>query len=640
MDNALKAISSTDDELRVANHIVLFGGRDLEGIATPRKNQDGSVGEYFTADTELESRHTKAGRLPVDWEHGAAPEGDDVGFLGYVDWSTAEKRADGVWVERVLQRHNSYVTLLEQLIEAGVIGTSSEADGAQVEKAADGRITRWPLVADTLTVSPMEPRMLSANALQAAKALGLLAEEPEPEGEAEDAVSVAEPVKATTDVINETSTTEEDTDMAENEAVTMTPDELKALVSQAVDDGVKAYEARLPKDTGGFPVTDDKLESQHDNREDKPWKSVGEFLYTVAHEQSDPRLRPLKSKDAADEGGYNFTAVVGPDRVGTLHKAREKAITGMSEQVPADGGFLVGTDRSATLMERVYNIGELLRRVQIVPISGNSNGLTVPGIDETSRATGSRQGGVRFYWASEADEKTASKPKFRQIDLKLKKAIGLVYATDELLQDAGALEAWIMSRLPDELRFGVEDSIINGTGAGMPLGVLNSPALISVTKEVGQAADTIVAENVIKMWARRFGAAGRNYVWLHNQDTEPQLDMMSLGVGTGGQLVYMPPGGLSGSGYGSIKGRPVVPTEYNPTLGDVGDLLLFDPSEYLMIEKGGVQSASSIHVHFVYDESVFRFVWRVDGQPLWHDDLTPFKGTDTQSPYVAIAERA
>jgi len=79
MDNALKAISSTPDELRVANYIVLFGGRDLEGIATPRRNRDGSIGEYFAPDTALDSPATKAGRLPVDWEHRNAPEGEDPG---------------------------------------------------------------------------------------------------------------------------------------------------------------------------------------------------------------------------------------------------------------------------------------------------------------------------------------------------------------------------------------------------------------------------------------------------------------------------------------------------------------------------------------------------------------------------------
>ena len=174
----------------------------------------------------------------------------------------------------------------------------------------------------------------------------------------------------------------------------------------------------------------------------------------------------------------------------------------------------------------------------------------------------------------------------------------------------------------------------------MPLGILNSNALIAVPKEGGQVKDTITAENVMDMWDRRWGANGQNYIWTIAQNCGKQLRKMSIPVGTGGELVYMPPGGLSGAQYGNIEGRPVIPTEYNPTLGDVGDILLFDPTQYQMIDKGGIQSAASIHVRFLYDESVFRFIYRIDGQPLWHTAVTPKNDGDTQSPYVAIAERA
>jgi len=199
--NPLKAISATDDELRVANYIVLFGGRDLEGIASANVNPDGTKGEYFTPETQLESAYTKAGTLFVDWEHSQGELGDEL--LGVVDWKTARIDDAGVFVERVLNRRSAYVRWLEGLISDGLIGTSSEAVSDEVEKAADGRITRWPLRRDTLTVQPMEPRMLQENHIQAFKALGIelpalddnVADEPEPaevEPEAsKDAVSIA-----------------------------------------------------------------------------------------------------------------------------------------------------------------------------------------------------------------------------------------------------------------------------------------------------------------------------------------------------------------------------------------------------------------------------------------------------------------
>ena len=84
----------------------------------------------------------------------------------------------------------------------------------------------------------------------------------------------------------------------------------------------------------------------------------------------------------------------------------------------------------------------------------------------------------------------------------------------------------------------------------------------------------------------------------------------------------------------------MIETEYNSTLGTVGDIILADFGEYQMIDKGGIQSASSIHVQFVTDETVFRFVYRVDGQPKWDLPLTPFQGTNSVSPFITLATRA
>jgi HK97 family phage major capsid protein len=95
---------------------------------------------------------------------------------------------------------------------------------------------------------------------------------------------------------------------------------------------------------------------------------------------------------------------------------------------------------------------------------------------------------------------------------------------------------------------------------------------------------------------------------------------------------------LPNSPSGSLLGRPVVETEFNPTLGDAGDILLADMSQYVMIDKD-VQAASSIHVQFLTDQVAFRFVYRCDGQPKMAAPLTPYKGTGTLSPFVAIEAR-
>lgn len=394
-----------------------------------------------------------------------------------------------------------------------------------------------------------------------------------------------------------------------NELLDQVEETRKVLATMERQERIAASMER-PAET---PVTQPKLQAQENTTRAKDrFSSLGEQLSAVLmaglpNKHVDPRL-------------YN-------------------AASGLSETVPSDGGFLVQQDFSNELLEQVYATGILAPRCRRMQISGNANSMKINGVDETSRAS-TRYGGIVGYWKDEAAQKTASKPKFRKIELNLKKLIGLCYATDELLADAVALEAFIRKAFASEFGFLLDDAIINGTGAGQPLGILNAGCLVSVTKETGQKKETIVAENVIKMYSRMFAPSLNNAVWLINQNTLPQLYTMSLSVGTGGAPIFMPAGGLSGSPYNTLLGRPVIPIEQAATLGTVGDIIFADLSGYILAEKGGIESAMSIHVKFDYDESVFRFVMRVDGQPERASALTPYKGSDTLSHFVALATRA
>lgn len=351
-----------------------------------------------------------------------------------------------------------------------------------------------------------------------------------------------------------------------------------------------------------------------------------------------------QKKDMFGSFGEQMAAVVAAGSPGGMvdPRLRIQAATGLGESVPSDGGFLVQQDFTTELLQDVFQTGVLASRCRRIPISGNANGIKINGVDETSRAL-TRYGGIRGYWEEEAAEKTKSKPKFRKIELDLNKLIGLCYATDELLADAAALEAFIRQAFVGEFGFLLDDAIINGTGAGQPVGILNAGSLVSVSKEDGQVADTVVTENIVKMYARRFAALTGNYAWFYNQNIEPQLFTMSLSVGTGGIPVYMPPGGLSDSPYARIMGLPAYAIEQAATLGDKGDIMLCDFADgYVLAEKGGIQADMSIHVRFIYDESVFRFVLRVDGQPVRASALTPYKGgsSHTQSHFITLNARA
>jgi HK97 family phage major capsid protein len=316
-----------------------------------------------------------------------------------------------------------------------------------------------------------------------------------------------------------------------------------------------------------------------------------------------------------------------------------RAPTGAGEIDPSAGGFLVQTDFSTAVFMRAYELGEILSRVEKLSLSTNANSIKIPGVDETSRVTGSRWGGVQSYWVGEGAPVTNTKPKFRLIELDLKKLMSVMYVTDELLADQSVLTSIAGRAFSEEVMFMTEDGIFEGDGAGKPLGVLNAPCLITVPAETGQATKTIVYENVLKMWSRCWARSRQNAVWTINQDNEPQLFAMSQVIGTAGVPVYLPANGISGLPYGTLFGRPVLTLEYNQTLGTTGDIVLADYSQYVVADKGGVQAASSMHVAFLTDEMVFRITYRVDGEPIWNAALTPFHGANTLSPFVALAGR-
>jgi HK97 family phage major capsid protein len=360
---------------------------------------------------------------------------------------------------------------------------------------------------------------------------------------------------------------------------------------------------------------------------------VAKALPTPFSQESRPWQRGFGEQLAAIARAYSNPSA-GPDN----RLMEIMAATGMSEGVGSEGGFLVQTDFTAELMREVYETGVLASRTDRTPIGANSNGLKVNAIDETSRADGSRQGGIQAYWAAEAGTLTKSKPTFRHMELTLQKLIGLYYATDELLMDTVALGAEITSLFSEEFGFKVDDAIYRGGGAGLPLGVLGHAGTVSVAKEAGQPNTTIVKENIENMYARIRARSLVRAEWFINQDCWPQLFQLSQVVGVGGVPVFIN-ANMSNAPFGTLLGRPINPIEQCATLGTVGDIMFADFNAYKMIEKGGIEAASSIHVQFLTDEMTFRFTLRTDGQPKRNAPLTPFKGTKTQSSFITLASR-
>jgi HK97 family phage major capsid protein len=332
-----------------------------------------------------------------------------------------------------------------------------------------------------------------------------------------------------------------------------------------------------------------------------------------------------------------------------VRRLRNATTTYGNEQTGADGGFLIPPSFSADIWKKVQAEENLLNRcTQLVT---DNNSMMIPKDETTPWQT---TGGVQVYWEGEGQVPANSKPLFEMGALRLSKLMGIVAVSEELLSDASGLESYLRAKAPAKMAAKLNTAIVAGTGAGQPLGIIPSysavgQSVVQVSKETSQPADTIWMTNIEKMYARMYAPWRRNAIWLINQDLEPSLAGMAFQAtgassalpGTNPVPAYLPPGGLSASPYATLKGRPVVPIEACAAIGDLGDIIFTDLSQYWALTKsGGIQTDTSIHLYFDQALTAFRFIFRVNGQPAWSSTITRQNGSSNELSWaVALQAR-
>ena len=358
----------------------------------------------------------------------------------------------------------------------------------------------------------------------------------------------------------------------------------------------------------------------------------------LGHQMVDIAILATPNSDGYSEARGRFDSMVKREK--TLAEKRAAGTGGMVMAVGQDGGLLLQGETSMDMIKNGFNNSAVLSRAANRDL-GASQFVELVGLDETSRADGSRGGGVRVYTDKELSLMTQSKTKFDKIRLEPKRLTGMYFASDEILQNAPMLQGEMTELFTEEFGFKGQDIAINGSGAGEGLGVMKAPCLVTVAAEAGQVATTIVFMNLVKMKARVRRRSKNSLLWIANQDIEPQLYGLSLPIGTGGVVMpaYIPANNAADGTDGTLLGLPIVFVEQCATMGTTGDIILGDWSMYYAANKGGIESASSIHLKFDYNQTAFRFVTWFDGQPRMKAPLTPYKGAATTSPFVALATR-
>jgi HK97 family phage major capsid protein len=195
-----------------------------------------------------------------------------------------------------------------------------------------------------------------------------------------------------------------------------------------------------------------------------------------------------------------------------------------------------------------------------------------------------------------------------------------------------------------ELLYKIEAAIVNGTGAGMPLGITNAPATIVVPKQNGQAAGSVNSQNIGSMvsqfWANSYNSASS--VFLYNQSLLPQLSTLTTIVGSGGSESKLWQWCTSNDDYDRLAGFPAMPSEYCGFSGTPGDIVLADFRRYALVVRERMRAEMSIHVLFISAQSTFRTVMRIGGAPIDRSPVIAAAGGSppySTSPFVILAQR-
>lgn len=359
-----------------------------------------------------------------------------------------------------------------------------------------------------------------------------------------------------------------------------------------------------------------------------------------AHPTYGAGARAQDNADADKTGGFRSlgefafhvrSAALGAGRTDERLVRAAASTYGNTESGP-DGGFAIPPQFADAIESLSMTEENLLSYADDTPISGNS--MAFP--KDESTPWGST--GISASWEGEGEQSTPKKPALGLDAMRLKKLKVLVAATDELLADAPAMASYLTKKMAEARLWKCNDAMLNGTGAGMPLGMLKAKSLVAQAKETSQTADTIVANNIAKMYARCMQGAGARLVWLLNPDAFPQIITLTIS----GNPIWVPASqGFQGAPNGLLLGRPIILSDACDTVGDQGDIVLANMAGYRAITKsGGDQISESMHLWFDQDLAAYKLVFRMDGQPALSAPVTPPNSATTRSHFVALAARA
>lgn len=584
----LKILEQTDDHAVIGGYGVVFGGEDLEG-------------ETFTPDTDfmLDLVPQKMVFIDHSAESYLTDESGKRVKLAAIDEPVGrvlEVTPDdvGLYMRLQLDKANRYWSVVNQLIDTGKAGLSSGTVG-HLARRNGKTITRWPIVEESITLTPAEPRTVGVERLKHVAESNPDLEAIFTEAESTPAVEDATEGKAAAvvEILNT-----ENTEMAEEkETQTNAADPLEGQV-KALGDRVNQLIELMEKSpaikSAGY-TTDDGGDA------DPTHKSLGDFLLAV------------KRNDTK--------------RLQTIYKATKD----LAEGAGATGGYLVPTEHLTPLLKLAADTAPVYSRVRKIPVRTDAGEW--PMLDQFVAPTAGAgntalAGGITAATTAEGGTLTETQATFDNLEYHVHKIGGYVEASNEIVADSPeSIEALLTSLIGVAVGAKIERHIIRGSGVGEPLGILNAPCTIGVTT----AADNVFAyADALSMWSR-FKQVTGSPVWIMHPGMIPDLGVFA--VASGSPVVWA--GNLAGGQPSTLLGYPILFSEHMPA-PNTDDVILADLGAYLLFERQSLSIAYSEHAAFTADKGTWRFTTRVDGMPWMKSYITLADpgGTYTMSPFI------
>ncbi len=346
-----------------------------------------------------------------------------------------------------------------------------------------------------------------------------------------------------------------------------------------------------------------------------PDYSLGDFLISVVKAKT---LQHSRNGKARLEKVY-----------GSVWKAA------LSSDSGSTGGYVVPPELSYNVMETVEEIALFRRFANVQPMQSETLKLSLP--DAASvQAVGVSPffGGFNMTWSNFVSTNPESEPTWRQVELTAWPLAGICYASNPLLDDAVGLEAWLHSLFAHAVAWSEDFAFFQGTGLGMPQGIITSQATYQATRSGGP--NTFLIADLGNMTARLMPGSWERAIWVVHPLVWQQI-VIQTGFQINQPMVDSDKRSRGVRPYANLAGLDMYVSEKVSTLGTPGDVVLFDPWLYLIGERLElmIDLAHEYPKAWAQNQSVFRILARRDGEPQIAEQVTLQDGTKA-SAYVIL----